>query len=80
MYENCKGCLQYVGNGVCNVFLNINFQWQNGKKCWGYTDNEFEMLKRYEAILEYASRKGGEIKEPQRLVNYWRKRTEKQMA
>lgn len=53
--KKCKECLLIDMNyQTCTVFLDPEYQYRNGKQCWGRCDSSADMIKRLKAMYDYS--------------------------
>lgn len=68
----CSKCLKKEKN-ICTAFKDPNFQWRNGRRCYGYVDDPAQMLKMYEEMYAYNLQKGEITKSIERVIEYYKK-------
>jgi hypothetical protein len=68
--KECSKCLKENGN-ICIAFNDPYFQWKNGRRCYGYTDNPAEMLKMYQEMYEYNLLKNEDSESIKRIIAYY---------
>ncbi len=50
----CDGCfLVDFNNGTCTTFVDPDFQWRDGKTCWGRCESADTLICRLEGIERY---------------------------
>lgn len=73
--KQCKNCLKKLGD-ECPVFLDPAYQWREGKKCFGYTDNPVQMAKIYGDMARYTLQYKGmseTVKYYKRMADEWKR-------
>jgi hypothetical protein len=74
--DKCTGCLNIRKDKKCDVIMNPEFMWEDGRKCWAYNDSPDVMLLRLKQMLEYNENKGvdqNSLNDIKREISKWEK-------